>query len=91
MTEFKATGRTDKLRVSAAVITDGAWHRVELVWDGSNRTLYADGVEVAKDTQTSPGPSLGGLYIGAGNTLAPGTFWKGLSDDVRIYSRAVKP
>ena len=35
--------------------------------------------------------STGGLYIGAGSTLGPGTFWKGLLDDVRIYSQAVKP
>ncbi|MCL5280575.1 MAG: LamG domain-containing protein [Planctomycetes bacterium] len=32
-----------------------------------------------------------GLYIGAGSTLAVGTFWKGLIDDVRIYKRVVKP
>jgi hypothetical protein len=31
------------------------------------------------------------MYIGAGSTLAPGTFWSGLIDDVRLYNRAVKP
>jgi hypothetical protein len=31
------------------------------------------------------------LYIGAGASLTPGTFWSGLIDDVRIYDRAVKP
>lgn len=31
------------------VITDGAWHRVGVVWDGSRRHLYADGIEVAVD------------------------------------------
>jgi hypothetical protein len=33
----------------------------------------------------------GGLYFSAGNTLAPGTFFSGLIDDVHIYNRAVKP
>jgi len=35
--------------------------------------------------------STGGLYIGAGSGLGPGSFWKGLIDEVRIYDRAVKP
>jgi hypothetical protein len=76
---------------SPSVVTDGNWHRVGFVWDGSNRILYVDGVEVARDTQTGLGASGGGLHIGAGSTLAPGTFWSGLIDDVRIYNRAVKP
>jgi hypothetical protein len=91
MTELKQAGRTGKPLTSAAVIADGAWHRVGLVWDGTNRILYADDVEVAQDTQTSLSLSLTGLNIGVGSTLAPGTFWSGLIDDVRIYHRAVKP
>ena len=73
------------------MITDGQWHHVCLVWDGSHRILYVDGTEVARDTQTSLAASAGGLYIGAGSALAPGTFWSGLIDDVRIYNRVVKP
>jgi len=70
--------------------SEGAWHRVAFVWDGSNRILCVDDVEVIRDTQSSLAPSAGGLNIGAGSTLAPGTFWSGLIDDVRIYNRAVK-
>jgi hypothetical protein len=33
----------------------------------------------------------GGLYIGAGKNLEPGTFWSGLIDDVRIFNRAITP
>jgi hypothetical protein len=90
-TELKESGRKGKPLVSAAVITDGVWHRVGFVWDGSNRILYVDGVEVARDTQANLAGSTGGLYLGVGSTLAPGTFWKGLIDDVRIYDRAVRP
>jgi hypothetical protein len=50
-------------------------------------------VEVATDEE--PLPVLFGavepIYIGAGATLEPGTFFSGLIDDVRIYNRAVKP
>jgi hypothetical protein len=33
----------------------------------------------------------GDLFFGAGSTLAPGTFFSGLIDDIRIYNRAVSP
>jgi hypothetical protein len=90
-TDLKSSDRQAKSLVSTTVITDDAWHRVGLVWDGTNRILYVDDVEVARDTQTVLTASAGGLTIGAGGTLASGTFWSGLIDDVRIYDRAVKP
>jgi hypothetical protein len=61
------------------------------VWNGSERILYVDDIEVARDSQTGLTASGGSLYIGAGNALTPGTFWSGLMDDVRIYDQAVKP
>jgi len=76
---------------SQAVITDGQWHRVGLVWDGAGRVLYVDGVPVAEDVQDSLKIAYADLTIGAGKDLTPGTFWSGLIDDVRIYSRVIKP
>jgi hypothetical protein len=64
---------------------------VGFVLDGSHRILYVDDIEVGTDTQTSLVGSAGGLYVGAGSALTPGTFWSGLIDDVRVYDRAVKP
>jgi hypothetical protein len=77
--------------LSQTLITDAAWHRVGFVWDGSNRILYVDDVEVARDTQPGFISSEGGLYIGTGKAMEPGTYWSGLIDDVRIYNRAVRP
>jgi len=91
MTELKALGRFGTPLFSEAVIIDGEWHRVGLTWDGSTRTLFVDGVEVAKGTQASLAGSQGGLQIGAGKGLEAGSFWFGLIDDVRIYDRAIKP
>ncbi len=90
-TETSGGGRTGKPLKSGDMVTDNTWHRVGFVWDGSNRILYVDDVEVARDAQSSLAVSRGGLYIGTGSTLAPGTFWSGLIDDVRIYRRAVQP
>jgi len=51
MTELKSSNQLAGPLFSEAVITDGQWHRIGLVWDGSNRTLYVDGVVVADDIQ----------------------------------------
>jgi len=74
------------------VITDDLWHHIGFVWDGSYRSLYVDGTEVAKDTSILTQPlmsSNGDLYIGAGKNLDEGTFFSGLIDDVRIYFQAL--
>jgi N-acetylneuraminic acid mutarotase len=87
-----AVGRfTPQPLTSESVITDGQWHRVGFVWDGTNRALYVDDILVSEDTQNNLSSSLGGLNIGCGSNSAAGTFWSGLTDDVRIYNRAVKP
>ena len=91
MTELKGTGRGAAKLLSQTVITDGNWHRIGFVWDGSYRTLYVDDVKVAEDTQANLGDSVGGLYIGTGKAMEPGSYWSGLIDDVRIYNRVVKP
>jgi hypothetical protein len=77
--------------VSDSIITDGGWHHVGFAWDGSYRILYVDGIEVARDTaaQNLLKSADGGLYIGAGKNLDPGTFFSGLIDDVRIYNTAL--
>ncbi|MHC4309960.1 MAG: Kelch repeat-containing protein [Planctomycetota bacterium] len=91
MTELKGSGRSGKPLQSQTVVTDGNWHCIGFVWDGSYRTLYVDDIAVAEDTQDSLEYSDGGLYIGTGKAMEPGTFWSGLIDDVRIYNRAVNP
>jgi hypothetical protein len=75
--------------ISSSIVTDGDWHRIGFVTDGSSRILYVDGVEVASDTATGLEPASGGLYIGAGSTLESGSFFWGLIDDVRIYETAL--
>ena len=89
MTDLKFPGRSGAPLLSQTVITENEWHRIGFAWDGSHRTLYIDDIAIAEDTQDMLGGSEGGLYIGTGEAMNPGTFWSGLIDDVRIYNRAV--
>jgi hypothetical protein len=89
-TMVKGTGRGSSQLCSETIITDGNWHHVGLVWDGSNRFLYVDDILVAADTQLGL-QGAKGLYIGCGKDLEAGSFWTGMIDDVRIYNRVVKP
>ncbi|MBN1363003.1 MAG: PD40 domain-containing protein [Sedimentisphaerales bacterium] len=92
MTDLKElTTRRPTALHSSALITDGDWHRVGLVWDGATRMLCVDGEQVAIDTQSDLPDSDGGLYLGCGHDALPGTFFTGLIDDMRIYNRAVAP
>jgi Tol biopolymer transport system component len=81
------TSPTDGSLESESVITDGQWHHIGFVWDGSYRQLYVDGAQVAKDTVTLTGlkSSTGSMYIGVGKDRTPDSFFSGLIDDVRIY------
>ena len=76
---------------SETVITDDTWHRVGLVWDGTDRILYVDDVEIARDTQPGLTNSCRGLYIGADRNCDPATLWSGMIDEVRIYDRILTP
>jgi hypothetical protein len=84
ITELRSTGRSTGLLLSQTIITDGNWHRIGFVWDGTKRILYVDDIVVAEDTQVNLQGSSGGLYIGTGKMMQPGTYFSGLIDDVRI-------
>jgi hypothetical protein len=93
MTAVEDAGRFTTSMVSDAVVTDGQWHCLRLVWDGARRYLYVDGVEVAADTRDlgTLKHSSGEFLLGAGETFAPGSFFSGLLDEVRFYNVALRP
>jgi N-acetylneuraminic acid mutarotase len=90
-TELAGPGRNSGPLMSQTIITDGTWHRIGFVWDGSHRILCVDGLVVAEDIQSGLSGLLMGLYIGVGKDYATETFFSGLIDDVRIYNRVVSP
>jgi len=90
-TQVTGSGWSARPLLSQTAITDGNWHRIGLVCDGSHRTLYVDDLAVAQDTQDGLLGADSGLHIGAGKTMELGSYWSGLIDDIRIYRRAVTP
>jgi len=91
MTELTNAGQSGAPLLSETTITDGEWHRIGFVWDGSNGMLYVDDTVAAENAQDGLEGSFNGLYIGCGKNMQPGTYFSGMIDDVRIYNRAVKP
>ena len=71
------------------VATDGQWHHVAGVLDGTKLSIYVDG---ALDASAASSPNISvndyGVLIGA-NAQANGRLFCGLIDDVRIYDRAL--
>ena len=66
-------------------LTAGRWCHLSVVWDGSNRRMYADGVQVGSDTW-GPGDSGDGtLFVGANNAAGANNF-HGIVDEMRISS-----
>ncbi len=90
-TELKGPGRPGTVLSSDAVITDGQWHHIGIVWDGSTRILYVDQQEVARDMQLSVPASQGGFLIGVAANADPTTLFAGTIDDIRVYRRVVVP
>ncbi len=71
MSDLRLPGRHGQSLTSSVVITDGAWHGVGFVWDGANRILYVDDIEVARDTQATLAGTYAGLHVGAGKYTRP--------------------
>ena len=62
------------------------WHHFVWVYDGTDRVLYVDGVEVLRDT-----PGTANTLAASGEPLATLVGWDGAVDDLRVYRRAVSP
>jgi hypothetical protein len=93
MTNINDNGRNIRPLTGSICVTDGLWHCIHLVWDGSYRSLYVDGQEAALDTRPlgSLKSASADLCFGARSDLDPATFWFGMIDDIHFYNHAVRP
>lgn len=88
--------------VAGPTINDGAWHHVAAVYDGADKILYVDGVEVARVTNAHSGAALGDSgnptrfgFIGEGseatsfNGSRNNRYYEGQLDNVALYEGAM--
>jgi hypothetical protein len=75
---------TSSALVSATAPTDGLWHSVVYVYDGTNNNLYLDGVVATTTTANTTSATIAQGFLGS----ADGTqeYLNGTLDDVRVYS-----
>jgi len=70
-------------------VADGEWHHVAGVLDGTNASIFVDGV---LDASAASSPTISvndyAVLIGA-NAQISGRLFEGVIDDVRIYNRAL--
>jgi Ca2+-binding RTX toxin-like protein len=80
---------------AGAAINDGSWHHIAAVYDGTDKILYVDGVEVGRDVNAHGGTALGSNntrfgFIGDGSeaTTFDGArnngYYDGQFDDIRF-------
>ncbi len=72
-------------------VTTNTWRHATLVYDGVDKIIYIDGIEVARVASTGQiDESSYNLWIGA-NEQQTGRNFHGLIDDLRIYNRPLSP
>jgi hypothetical protein len=78
---------------SATDLFDEEWHHTAAVYDGAEKIIYLDGVEILRDAATgqiSVGLETGRVLIGGGRDVDPMVNeFGGRIDDARIYDRAL--
>ncbi|MCH7902848.1 hypothetical protein IIC68_03785, partial [archaeon] len=83
-------------------LNDGTWHHGCAVYDGTDKILYLDGSEVARNSSAHGGAALGTSstrfgFIGDGSEASTyngsrnNIFYQGELDNVRYYTRTLSP
>jgi len=78
---------------SATDLFDGEWHHTASMYDGAEKVIYLDGVEIARGESTGQigiGEGTGRVLIGGGRDAEPMVIeFGGRIDEARIYDRAL--
>ena len=82
-----AYGRSNAWLYTPACLTANAWNHVAIVYSATERVVYVNGAEVAKDTISSTFTARATLDIGYGTTTTRG--FNGKISDFRVYRTAL--
>lgn len=98
---YAGTGGIDDF-YSGVPVNDGNWHHIVGVYDGTDKIIYADGIEVARRTNAHGGVALGsgttrygiigdGSEAGAFNGNRNNRYFDGTIDEIRIWNDVRTP
>lgn len=76
---------SNQVITSNTSIPDGEWHHVAAIYDGTNLSLYIDGVIDNQESKTPPVDTNESFYIAAAGKNAPTQHFRGNIDEVRIW------
>jgi hypothetical protein len=65
------------------------WTHVALTYDGSQLRLYVNGVQVASKARAGAIQTPGSNPLWIGGNVPYGEYFRGVIDEVRVYSRAL--
>lgn len=74
---------------STTSCNDNEWHHVAFVKDGETLKLFIDGAEEDSATDSTSSSTTNDAVLWIGKRQAASTYFEGLIDDVRIYSRTL--
>ena len=88
-TNIMPTGTGDSLLTINNAVVLTSWHHAAIVWDGTNKSIWYDGVMRASD-QSATTFDANPIEIGVDiNNGVPASAFAGILDEVRIYNRAL--
>ncbi len=87
---FFISGVSDTSLSSGSTVSSNAWHYITVKYDGVNKYIYVDGIQVASEATTgTPTSTTDPFQIGFDTTSGGGNnYFNGRIDDVKIYNYA---
>jgi len=87
---YISDGVTFRALLGNTIITDGKWHHLCGVFDGTEATLFLNGrMDLLPTSATLNNFTASGCYIGAYSYGTPTDFYSGSISEVRIYNRGL--
>ncbi len=80
---------SDQSLISNSAIPNDEWHHVAAIYNGTEVSIYIDGVFDKAEVKTSPVTTNDSFHIGAAGKDKPNQYFKGNIDEVRIWDIAL--
>ena len=86
---WRDSGGASQTTSSTVVIPEDEWHHIAVVYDGSEVTIYIDGVADVTASRNAPVNTTQSFFIGAAGKNTPTAYFHGNIDEVRVWDAAL--